>query len=217
MNSCFIVGGSDINNPEELAAVTAKRPFAIYCDSGLRHQKKLNYPADLIIGDFDSYTIPEGNVEIIKLPREKDDTDTMFAIKEGIRRGFRDFILVGVTGARMDHTLVNIYALKYLKQHECRGRIIDDYSEMELVGNEPVLIEESYPYFSLIAMDGDVEGVTIENAKYQLTDAIIHSAYQYATSNEVLPGKKAKVSVSCGELLLIKIRHDRKKEIDELP
>lgn len=38
----------------------------------------------LIVGDFDSHDNPLLDVETIVLPCEKDDTDTVFAVKEAL-------------------------------------------------------------------------------------------------------------------------------------
>ena len=76
---------------------------------------------------------------------------------------------------------------------------------MQLVGTDPVQIPDSFSYFSLLCVAGDVSGVTIKNAKYPIENAAIQTSYQYACSNEVLPGKTALVNVEKGILLLIKI------------
>jgi thiamine pyrophosphokinase len=66
-------------------------------------------------------------------------------------------------------------------------------------------VDGSYPFFSLIALEGDANGVTIQNAKFNIIDAVIGPDYQFATSNEVMPGKTAEITVADGRLLLIKI------------
>ena len=78
------------------------------------------------MGDFDSHDNPHLTVETIVLPCEKDDTDTVYAVKEAVKRGFDDFLLIGVVGARLDHTLGNVSILLYLDSLEKRGCIIDD-------------------------------------------------------------------------------------------
>ena len=55
--------------------------------------------------------------ETIVLPCEKDDTDTVFAVKEALKRGFQDFLLIGVIGGRLDHTLGNVSLLLMLDAH----------------------------------------------------------------------------------------------------
>ena len=89
---------------------------------------------------------------------------------------------------------------------EKKGIIIDDYSEMEIVSYKPAYIEDSFAFFSLLNVTGTAKGITIENAKYPLDNAEITCEYQYGISNEVLPGKRVKVSVLNGKLLLIKDR-----------
>ena len=168
--------------------------------------EKLSAEPSLIVGDFDSHENPNLDVETIVLPCEKDDTDTVFAVKEAIKRGYTDFILIGVVGARLDHTLGNVYILEYLHEKGLNGRIIDDYSELCMVGSEGKYINDSYAFFSLINITGRAKGIKIENAKYPLDNGEITPEYQYGVSNEVLPGGSAVVSVEEGALLLIKIR-----------
>ena len=206
MKQCVIVGGADINNYEYIQSRLCEDDFIIFCDSGLRHLNALQVAPGLIVGDFDSRDNPHLDVETIVLPCEKDDTDTVFAVKEALKRGFENFILIGVVGARLDHTLGNVSILLYLDSLCKKGKIIDDYSEMEIVSNNPAYIEDSYTFFSLLNITGNAKGITIENAKYPLNNAEITCEYQYGVSNEVTPGKTAKVTVKEGKLLLIKDR-----------
>ena len=206
MKRCVIVGGAGINNYDYIRSRLYVDDYIVFCDSGLRHLKPLQVKPSLIVGDFDSHDNPHLDVETIVLPCEKDDTDTVFAVKEAIKRGFDYFLLIGVVGARLDHTLGNVSILLYLDSIGKKGTIIDDYSEMEIVSNEPAYIEDSYAFFSLLNVSGTAKGITIENAKYLLNNAEITCEYQYGVSNEVLPGKTAKVSILEGKLLLIKDR-----------
>ena len=206
MKRCVIVGGAGINNYDYIRSRLCVDDYIVFCDSGLRHLEPLQVKPSLIVGDFDSHDNPHLDVETIVLPCEKDDTDTVFAVKEAIKRGFDDFLLIGVVGARLDHTLGNVSILLYLDSIGKKGTIIDDYSEMEIVSNEPAYIEDSYAFFSLLNVSGTAKGITIENAKYLLNNAEITCEYQYGVSNEVLPGKTAKVSILEGKLLLIKDR-----------
>ena len=204
MRRCVIVGGADINNYDYIRKQLSVDDFVVYCDSGLKHLEALRISPSLIVGDFDSHENPHLDVETIVLPCEKDDTDTVFAVKEAIKRGFADFLLIGVIGARFDHSLGNVSILLYLDSQGIKGKIIDDYSEMELVSSEPAFIDDSYSFFSLLNVSGTARGITIENAKYPLNNAEITCEYQYGISNEVLSGQTAKVTVSNGKLLLVK-------------
>lgn len=202
---CVIVGGADINNYEYIRSRLRDDDCIIFCDSGLKHLAHLQVQPGLIVGDFDSHENPHLDVETIVLPCEKDDTDTVYAVKEAIKRGFDSLLLIGVIGARLDHTLGNVSILLYLDSLGKKGIIVDDYSEMEIVSKEPAYIDDSYSFFSLLNISGSAKGVTIENAKYLLDNAEINCEYQYGVSNEVIVNKTAKVSVKQGNLLLIKI------------
>ena len=205
MERCVIVGGADISGYEYIKSQIRDDDFFIYCDSGLKHMERLGRKPGLIVGDFDSHEDPHMDVETITLPCEKDDTDTYFAVKEAIKRGYEDFLLIGVVGNRFDHTMGNISILLYLDSRGKKGVIIDDYSEMQIVSDEPVYIDDSYSYFSLLNISGTAKGIDITGAKYLLENGEITPEYQYGISNEVLPGKAAGVSVKEGRLLLVKV------------
>lgn len=206
MKRCVIIGGAQIINYDKIKEHLNKDDFNIFCDSGLRHEEELKLKPDLIVGDFDSYKNPDTDIETIVLPCEKDDTDTVYAVKEALRRGFDEFLLIGVVGARLDHTLGNVSILLMLDSAGKKAKIVDDYSEMEIVSDKPVFIDDSFLYFSLLNISGLARGIDIENAKYPLKNAEITCEYQYGISNEVLPGKLAKVSLKEGRLLLIKVK-----------
>ncbi len=216
MKRCVIIGAAQIQNYSKIKSYLSADDFCIFCDGGLKHQQPLDLHPDLIVGDFDSADFYEGQktagkaqAEIIKLPCEKDDTDVFFAVKEAVRRGFDNFLLIGVIGQRFDHSLCNISVLLYLYENKKSAVILDDYSEMQIIGAEtlqqPAEITDTYSYFSLMCPFGDVSGVTIKNAKYPLENAEIKCSYQYGISNEVLKEKTASVFVKSGLLLLIKI------------
>ena len=210
---CVIVAGAGISDYGRIRTYFRDDDFYIFCDSGLRHMEGLGVRPSLVIGDFDSQDDPHLDVETIILPVAKDDTDSVFAAKEGIRRGFRDFLLVGVMGGRMDHTLVNAYLLFSLDSQGAKTLAVDDYSEIEVISSSVkdgvsipgrACVSCEFPFFSLVNMTGKAKGVTIINAKFPLEDAEITSEYQYATSNEALPGMTAEIEITDGRLLLIR-------------
>lgn len=201
---CVIVGAAKIENYERTKSFFNKDDFFIFCDAGLFHSKKLGVTPDLIIGDFDSAEKPQTDIETITLPREKDDTDSFFAVKEGLRRGFKNFLLTGVIGQRFDHSFVNISALIFLYKKGAKARIIDDYSTMRIAGSLKTIIGNCN-YFSLLPVAGKVSGVDICGAKYNLHNDEISPDYIYSSSNEVFPGQRATVSVKNGLLLIVEV------------
>lgn len=207
MKRCVIVGGARIRDYGRIKSYLRKDDFFIYCDGGLNHKNALGFEADLVAGDFDSFNLKDApaGVELIKLPTHKDDTDVFFAAKTAVERGFDDFILIGVTGGRLDHTMCNLSVLLYLFENKKNAFAVDDYSIIKIAGSSVESIPDSFSYFSLMCINGSAKNVTIKNAEYPLDNAVIVPSYQYAISNRVLKGKTSTVTVGEGQLLLIKV------------
>ena len=211
MSRCVIVAAGQILDYERAKSFLQPGDFFIFCDDGLRHAESLGVTPSLIVGDFDScnaelLTKWSNRCETIRLPREKDDTDTLFAVKLAVERGYSDFLLLGAMGGRFDHALGNVSILLYLNGLGKKALIVDDYSIMQVVGREPLYIEDNCSYFSVLTVAGDVSGVNIKNAKYPLENAKLAADFQLGISNEVLPGKTAEVSVEKGRVLVVVVK-----------
>lgn len=211
MSRCVIVAAGQILDYERAKSFLQPGDFFIFCDDGLRHAESLGVTPSLIVGDFDScnselLTKWSNRCETVRLPREKDDTDTLFAVKLAVERGYSDFILLGAMGGRFDHALGNISILLYLNGLGKKAILVDDYSVMQVVGSEPFYIEDNCSYFSVLTVAGDVSGVNIKNAKYPLENAKLAADFQLGISNEVLPGHVAEVSVEQGRVLVIVVK-----------
>ncbi len=211
MSRCVIVAAGQILDYERAKSFLQSDDFFIFCDGGLIHADGLGLKPDLIVGDFDSCNSEDlarwkDSCETVRLPREKDDTDTLFAVKLALERGYSDFLLLGAMGGRFDHALGNISILLYLDGLGKKVLLVDDYSQMQIVGKEPFFIKDNCSYFSVLTVAGDVSGVTIKNAKYPLKNAKLSADFQLGISNEVLPGKVAEVSVEQGRVLVIVVK-----------
>ncbi len=211
MKRCLIISAGEIRDYERVKSFLQPDDFFIFCDGGLIHADGLGLKPDLIVGDFDSCDSEDlarwkDSCETVRLPREKDDTDTLFAVKLALERGYSDFLLLGAMGGRFDHALGNISILLYLDGLGKKALLVDDYSQMQIVGKEPFFIKDNCSYFSVLTVAGDVSGVTIKNAKYPLENAKLSADFQLGISNEVLPGKTAEVSVEQGRVLVIVVK-----------
>lgn len=95
--------------------------FIAAADSGLSTVEDLGLSPDLVIGDMDSLPgeiILDGypGSEIIRLDTAKDSSDTEAALRLLKERGFREIVLVGGGGGRMDH----LFAIERLFAGNCR-------------------------------------------------------------------------------------------------
>ena len=112
MGNCIIFCAADFHG---LIQPIQNDDFIIAADGGLAHVKQLNIAPQCILGDFDSLGyIPQDSTVF---PVEKDDTDTMLAVKFGLEKGYKNFRIFGGIGGRLDHTYANIQTASYVAEN----------------------------------------------------------------------------------------------------
>ena len=160
---------------------------------------------DLLIGDFDSVQCPlPVGVETIHLKTEKDDTDLMAAVKEGVRRGFGSFVLTGVLGGeRFDHSFANLCVLQYLCTQGCRAFIEQDGCRAFLLqGGRLTLTGERGRTVSVFPFGCAFCEVSYAGLKYPLTHALLTSEVPLGVSNRVA-SSQAQIVVHSGCALIL--------------
>lgn len=199
MGNCIVVGAIDVN----VKIKKHEDDFLIAADKGYLNCIKQNLDVDLLIGDFDSLKIVPDNIEKIKLNEIKDDTDVFDALMEGIKRGYKSFILYGVIGGRFDHTFANIQILLFLKNKGYEAKIIDEDRTYIILENESIeLPKKERGYLSVFSLSAISHGVTLKNLKYELKNAILTSEFPLGVDNEYID-KSPFIEVKDGKILLI--------------
>lgn len=200
----FIFTGGSIT-PENIIEKHEKGDTVIAADSGYLNAKRLGFPVDVLVGDFDSLgkeNVPEG-IETVELPAEKDLTDTQVALDIAIKSGARQIIIIGGLDGRLDHTLSNMAILRELSALHIYSYITDGQNRVRYInGGSDLIARSRFKYFSLIADDNVVKGVSVEGAKYPLKNAKLERSRQFAVSNEIV-GNCALVSVKKGGLFIV--------------
>ena len=197
MKRCAIISGgayaplTDIGKCEYVAA----------CDKGYEYALQDGVHVDLLIADFDSY---QGEVspdlEVIALPGQKDDTDTLHAYREIIRRGFDQVYLYCALGGRLDHLYANIQCAVYGAKEGVETYFIDEQENI-IVSNAGQIVLPRKEGYSLSVFAADLaEHVSIENAFYELADERLVNSFPLGQSNEWLDGD---VLIRKGEGVLI--------------
>ena len=199
---CVIVSGAPDNDIQFIKRKLDRSAFIIAADSGYKNCLKAGIIPDLIIGDFDSSSCPQFGNRVIRLPIEKDDTDTFYCVKEAVNRGYGEIELLCAIGDRVDHTYSNILCLEYCRQNGVKCTIINAKNKIQIVENEIEFDEEEYHYFSVFAFLGSAKGVSIQGAYYETDNVDIELWDQFAQSNH-FNGRKVKISVREGKILLI--------------
>ena len=197
-HECYIIGAGDffgIKEPPD------DSDYVIAADAGYRLCRENNIIPDLVIGDFDSLgELPE-HPHVMELPEEKDDTDTLFAIKTGLSKGYRRFYIYGgLGGKRRDHSVANLQSLLYLSSHGAKGWLFGQKEVWTVVKNAALRLMGTGDV-SVFCFDGRAEGVSLKGLKYELDNAVLSSDLPLGVSNH-LDGE-AEIEVTNGTLLVM--------------
>lgn len=172
----------------ELSPLTdiKKADFVIACDKGLSYALNSGIRVDLFVGDRDSLTVPvPSGLEALDLPTEKDDTDTLAAIKHALFLGARELTVYCACGGRLDHFLANLQAAAFAAKNGVNVRIIDLYGDFFIFnGGTHSFKKGDYCCFSVLSLFNKAEGVCISGAKYPLKNAVITNSFPIGISNE---------------------------------
>lgn len=195
---CYIIGAY---HGEDAVILPTSRDFVIAADGGYAALQALGVKANLVVGDFDSLGyVPEG-AEIVQHPVRKDDTDTLLAIRLGLERGYRNFVITGALGGRLDHTFANLQALLFLRDHGARGVLYGDGFAATAVTDSSITVEGEGT-LSVFSFDPTAKGVYLRDVSYPLENAELTSSFPIGVSNEFI-GKPAVIGAENGTLLVM--------------
>lgn len=184
--------------------------YVICADSGYKHAKKLKLKPDVIVGDFDSYKgkLP-ADCEIIRTVPEKDDTDTLMAVKIAIERGYDVIYLYGAMGGpRFDHAFANIQTMLYAREHGAALMLIgNEFIGVQGAGEgEAMYVDESdrwgFKYLSVFAITETVKIRSLRGVKYPLENYEMKNSFPIGVSNEITDGQ-AFLDIESGLALVI--------------
>lgn len=200
----FIYTGGKID-PSNITEHPKGDDLIIAADGGYRNAKAMGVTVQILLGDFDSLDQKElpHEVEQLKVPAEKDFTDTQLAVETALRKGADEIVLIGGLSGRLDHTLSNLGILEDLASKGIHARITDGQNRATYIDSTSTLVARSgYRYLSLLCLSERAKGVSIEGCKYPLKNATLTRSFQYAVSNEIT-GNCALVSVRKGGIYVI--------------
>ena len=198
MGNCIIFCAGEFDG---LLEKPTKDDYIIAADGGYRHTQALGITPDAVLGDFDSLGfVPEG-AEVF--PVEKDDTDAMLSVRQGLKMGCdRFYIYGGMEGKRLDHTVANLQTLLYLAEKDAQGFLIGKEQIATVIKNDTLSIPAVTGTVSVFAIGGDAKDVTITGLQYETDNITLTPGFPLGVSNHGI-GKDAAITVKDGALLVI--------------
>ena len=201
MKRCFIFAAGTFYGLRERPAAG---DLVIAADAGYRTCLREGIVPDLVLGDFDSMEQPSELANVRRVPVEKDDTDTMLAVKTALEQGCTTVYLYGGTGGkRLDHTLANLQTLLYLRRNGARGYLYDDDFVWTAIENEGISIAQTVEWglLSVFCLGERAEGIRLKGVQYPLEDGTLTPDFPLGVSNHILE-PAAEVSVGRGALVI---------------
>lgn len=198
-DACLIISGGDFS-PFTVPAGA----FVIACDRGYAYARSCGVRPDLVVGDFDSYSGEvDAGIPVQRLPVEKDDTDTVSALRYALDRGCREITLVCALGGRLDHLLANLQAAVFAAKQGASLRILGEDTEILPLRQGSLRLPRKEGWsLSVFAAEDRCRGVSIRGAKYELHDAELTNDFPLGVSNE-WAADAAEISVREGTLLIV--------------
>ncbi|MDN3507739.1 MAG: thiamine diphosphokinase, partial [Simkaniaceae bacterium] len=102
--------------------------IVVAVDGGMRHVDR----ADVVVGDLDSIeSVPD--CEVVKYPREKDETDLELALAWVKDQGGKIVRIYGALGGRVDHEMANIFLMGDERWKELDLVMLDGTTEVRVL------------------------------------------------------------------------------------
>lgn len=199
MKRALIFGGGVYGDEFPLIAPD---DFIIAADRGVEILTEKGIAPDITVGDFDSSSvIPSENV--IRLPVEKDITDTHAAVDIALENGCGEIHIYGGMGGRIDHTYANYTLLALLAERGVRAYLFgENYNVTAVKDGKTELSGEKGKTVSVFSWSERSEGVTLRGLYYPLEKATLTNSFPLGVSNS-FSECAAEVSVEAGTLIVM--------------
>ncbi|MDE5714570.1 MAG: thiamine diphosphokinase [Anaeroplasmataceae bacterium] len=180
--------------------------YIIGVDEGAYVALQNGVKVDVAIGDFDSIDADKlnylkSNTEVIHLPQEKNDTDTMAALKL-CKDAERIIILGGIQGKRIEHFIANLLLMERFPKVE----MLDNNSHMYVMDSSFSIKKTDYKFISFFALSDTI--ITLDGFRYPLNKYHLSNMDPLTISNEIT-SERGIVTLKGGRILVIQSKEDK--------
>jgi len=206
MKKCLIIANGKSPTKKVVEYFYDKGFNTIICaDGGANSARKLGIIPDFIIGDLDSISLStlkyfKNKSTIIQIKRQN-DTDVEKCLKFAIKKGFKEAILLGVTGDRLDHTICNLgIVIKFFSK--IKIYLTAESSFLTPINSDTIIKSKIGETISIYAFDHKTR-ITSVGLKYKLQKSSLPFGVRESTSN-VSISNEVKLKVSGGIVFVIR-------------
>lgn len=202
---CYVFCSAAVENYEYLKKFNFIENFVICADGGYIHTERLGIVPDLWLGDGDSLVKTEVYAkEIITFPVKKDYTDTDLAVTEALKRGFKEIVIIGGLGGRLDHEFSHFCLLKKILDNGAKGVLINEKNEITIEDKPFTVYPDGKKYISFFPFGGDVTDFSVKGLLYETDGMHLQTDKVQASSNCFNGNNPGEISFTSGCVLVIK-------------
>ena len=185
MHALIFLGGAAFRLPDAARKeLSDAADLVIAADRGYENAVANGFTPALLVGDMDSIPAIPAGVDVIRIPKIKDDTDTQHAIDVAIERGADRITLAGELSGRADHTLSALFMLENMSLRGVAAEMIDSRNRVRVVKDERVALpRRGYRYFGVLSLGETV--YTARGCFYEVERVTLRRSEPYAVSNEI--------------------------------
>ncbi len=202
----YVVGAGSVC-PDDFRFERKAQDLVIAADAGYLALKNAGMEPDVLVADFDSMPEPVFSGRLVRLPVVKDDTDTVYAVKEGLCLGYGKFVILGALGGRrFSHSLANLQTLAFLKREGGEGELKYGNTSVKLLseGDDVCFTAADSGTVSLFSYSERSE-VTIRGLQYEGEAIELRNDFPLGVSNH-LTGASGEIIILKGTVVFV---HER--------
>lgn len=196
---CAIILGGTEDSFDQIE----RADYIIAYDRGYKYAKKNGIKPHLLVGDFDSYEgqIPT-DIPVLTLPVEKDDTDTLAALRYAIGEGASQIYMYCAFGGRFDHLWGNIQAATFAVKEGASVTLFSQNQRVHVLSGTTITLQPRLNYaLSVFSLTDICEKVRIKGTKYEVDEVTFTNSFPLGVSNEWRG--PATISVGAGILMVV--------------
>ncbi len=179
----------------------------IAADSGADHALALGLRVDTAVGDFDSISdqarkwLADTDAAVVAHPADKDMSDLELALELASARLPSSVVVLGLTGGRVDHGLVNLVVLADPRWKDLSVRALADDCLVTVVHDHVRLSGAPGSIVSIVPIGGSAI-LSTEGLRYRLLHESLRPTSSRGLSN-VITLDRAEVTVHEGVVLVL--------------
>jgi len=213
VKKAIIIAHGNKPDTDVLKRYIDKDDLIICADGGAEYAFLAGYIPHVVVGDMDSLSkvqqtnLKKYDIEWISYPKHpKYQTDAELAIQHVLKEKFKQIVMFGIYGSRVDQSLATILFIAKQQQFDGQFVIVEDKQEIQIVSKSIEIKGKEGEIFSVIPLQQNATGVSIVRAMYPLKTQTIPYGSTLGISNE-FKKSSVKISLQKGVVLVI---HQRK-------